>query len=201
MVFANVLQVDPPFRRAVNLLMYLVDYATRKSINAMRDGSYSEGQEQEMFDADENIREYWKRAFDYAKELRTAFSEHAAQVKREITRSKMSDVEWAKARQVSRTFNLERYTAGLGSQGLNAPSNVVVDAGLERASFSKDGTASGREKRWYYYGREVPGGHEVQAPYLNVSEAGSSPTKRRYNSERRSSSALMGGAGDFPEGN
>ena len=98
MVLANVLQVDPPFRRAVNLLMYLVDYATRKSINAMRDSSYLEGQEQEMFDADENIREYWKRAFDYAKELRTAFSEHAAQVKREITRSKMSDVKWAKAR-------------------------------------------------------------------------------------------------------
>ena len=70
----------------------------------------------------------------------------------------------------------------MGSQGLNAPSNVVVDAGLERASFSKDGNASGREKRWYYYGREVPGGHEVQTPWMNISEAGSSPTKRRRNS-------------------
>ena len=182
MIFANVLQVDPPFRRAVNLLMYLVDHATRKSINAMRDGNYTEGQEQEMFDASEDIRKYWKRAFDYAKELRTAFTEHAAQVKREIARSKMSEVELAKAREVSRTFNLQRYTSGLGSQGLNAPSNVVVDAGLERASFSKDSNASGREKRWYYYGREVPGGHEVQAPWMNISEAGSSPTKRRRNS-------------------
>jgi hypothetical protein len=57
-VLANVLQVDPPFRRAVNLLMYLVDYATCKSINAIRDSSYLEGQEQEMFDANENICEY-----------------------------------------------------------------------------------------------------------------------------------------------
>jgi hypothetical protein len=57
-VLANVLQVNPPFRRAVNLLMYLVNYATRKSINAIRDSSYLEGQEQEMFNANENIREY-----------------------------------------------------------------------------------------------------------------------------------------------
>ena len=64
---------------------------------------------------------------------------------------------------------------------MNAPSNVVVDAGLKRASFSKDGNASGREKRWYYYGREVPGDHEVVAPWLNVSESGS-PTKRRRGS-------------------
>ncbi|CAN9184393.1 unnamed protein product, partial [Alternaria alternata] len=50
--------VDPLFRRAVNLLMYLVDHATRKSINAIRDGNYTEGQEQEMFDASEDIRKY-----------------------------------------------------------------------------------------------------------------------------------------------
>ena len=55
MIFANVLQVDPLFRRAVNLLMYLVDHATRKSINAIRDGNYTEGQEQEMFNASEDI--------------------------------------------------------------------------------------------------------------------------------------------------
>jgi hypothetical protein len=78
MIFANVLQVDPLFRCAVNLLMYLVDHATRKSINAIRDGNYTEGQEQEMFDASEDIRKYWKRAFGYAKELCTAFTEHAA---------------------------------------------------------------------------------------------------------------------------
>ncbi len=57
-VLANVLQVDPPFCRAVNLLIYLINYATRKSINAIRDSSYLEGQEQEMFDADENICKY-----------------------------------------------------------------------------------------------------------------------------------------------
>ena len=57
-VLTNVLQVNPPFCRAVNLLMYLVNYATCKSINAIRDSSYLEGQEQEMFNANENIREY-----------------------------------------------------------------------------------------------------------------------------------------------
>jgi hypothetical protein len=71
---------------------------------------------------------------------------------------------------------------------LNALSCVVVDANLERSSFSKDRSATGREKRWYYYGREVPGDHEVVAPWLNVSESGS-PTKRR----RGSSDVLIDG--------
>lgn len=51
-----------------------------------------------MFNANKNICKYQKRAFDYAKELCTAFSKHAAQVKRKITRSKMSNVKQAKAR-------------------------------------------------------------------------------------------------------
>ena len=42
-VLTNVLQVNPPFRRAVNLLIYLVNYAAYKSINAIRDSSYLEG--------------------------------------------------------------------------------------------------------------------------------------------------------------
>ena len=57
-IFANVLQVNSLFRRAVNLLMYLIDHATRKSINAIRDGNYTEGQEQEMFNASEDICKY-----------------------------------------------------------------------------------------------------------------------------------------------
>jgi hypothetical protein len=165
------------------MMMFLVDHATRKSINALKDGGYNEGEEMEMFDASEDIRKYWKRAYDYAKELRTAFTEHTAQVKRDIAKSKLTEVEWAKAREASRNFNLQRFNAGLGSQGLNAPSCVVVDANLERASFSKDGNALGRKKRWYYYSREVPGDHEVMAPWRNVSEAGSSPTKRRHGSD------------------
>jgi hypothetical protein len=89
----------------------------------------------------------------------------------------MTEVEWAKAREASRNFNLQRFTAGLGSQGLNALSCVVVDANLERSSFSKDRSATGCKKRWYYYSRKVPGDYEVVAPWLNVSESGS-PTKR-----------------------
>jgi hypothetical protein len=38
--------------------MYLINYATYKSINAIRDSSYLEGQEQEMFNANKNICKY-----------------------------------------------------------------------------------------------------------------------------------------------
>jgi hypothetical protein len=64
---------------------------------------------------------------------------------------------------------------------LNALSYVVVDANLEKSSFSKDRSATSREKRWYYYSREVPGNYKVVAPWLNVSKS-SSPTKRRRGS-------------------
>jgi hypothetical protein len=43
-------QIDPPFRRAVNMLMFLVDYATRKSINAFKDSSYNNSEEIDMYD-------------------------------------------------------------------------------------------------------------------------------------------------------
>jgi hypothetical protein len=95
----------------------------------------------------------------------------------------MTEVEWAKAREASRNFNLQRFTASLGSQGLNAPSCVMVNANLERSSFSKDGSATSRKKRWYYYGREVPGDHEVVAPWLNVSKSGSLTKRRRGSSD------------------
>jgi hypothetical protein len=71
-------QVNPPFRRAVNILMFLVDYATRKSINAFKDGGYNNGEEMDMYDNYEDLQRYWTRAYDYAKELRTAFTEHTA---------------------------------------------------------------------------------------------------------------------------
>ena len=51
-----------------------------------------------MFNANKNIYKYQKQAFNYAKELNTAFSKYTAQVKRKITCSKMSNVKQAKAR-------------------------------------------------------------------------------------------------------
>jgi len=168
--------------------MYLVDYAIRKSIQAMAAGEFED--EEAMLASSSIIKSYWQRAFDYAVQLRVGFTEHAAQLKREIVRSKMSEAEWYKARQVSRNFNLERYSAGMGSQGLNAPANVVVDGALEASSFHRNGNATGREMRYYYYGPEVPPAHQVVAPYMSDS---GSPTKRR-----RASAHGAGDDNDMP---
>ena len=94
----------------------------------------------------------------------------------------MSKAKQAKARKVSYTFNLQRYTSSLGSQGLNAPSNIIVDASLKRALFSKNSNALGYKKRQYYYSYKVLGSYKVQAPQINISKASSSLTKRYYNS-------------------
>ena len=94
----------------------------------------------------------------------------------------MSKVKQAKARKVSYTFNFQRYTSSLGSESLNALSNVVVDASLKRALFSKDSNALGYKKRQYYYSRKVLGGYKVQALQINISKASSSLTKRCRNS-------------------
>ncbi|RYN60186.1 hypothetical protein AA0118_g6316 [Alternaria tenuissima] len=47
--------IDPPFRRAVNMLMFLVDHATRKSINAFKDGGYNDSEEMDMYDNHEDL--------------------------------------------------------------------------------------------------------------------------------------------------
>jgi hypothetical protein len=86
-------QVNPPFRRAVNMLMFLVDHATRKSINAFKNSSYNNSKEIDMYNNYKDLQRYWTRAYNYAKELRTAFTKHTAQVKREIAKSKMTKVK------------------------------------------------------------------------------------------------------------
>ena len=60
---------------------------------------------------------------------------------------------------------------GLGSQGRAAPVNVVVDPTLE-SLFRREGACTNREKRWFYYGRDIPSGEVIDAPWSN------SPTKR-----------------------
>ena len=71
--------------------MFLVDYATRKSINQMATGDWAD--EEALLEGNEDIIAYWRRAFDYAVKLRTGFNEHAAQLKREIARSKITKVK------------------------------------------------------------------------------------------------------------
>lgn len=58
---------------------------------------------------------------------------------------------------------------GLGSSGRAGPSNIVVDPNLE-AAFSKEGACSNRERRWYFYGAQVPAAEKVGNPF-------GSPTK------------------------
>jgi hypothetical protein len=43
---------------------------------------------------------------------------------------------------------------GIGSSGRAAPANIVVEQAC-KASFTKDGYASNRERRWYYYSATV----------------------------------------------
>jgi hypothetical protein len=42
-------QVNPLFRRSVNMLMFLVDYATCKSINAFKDSSYNNSKKIDIY--------------------------------------------------------------------------------------------------------------------------------------------------------
>jgi hypothetical protein len=57
--------------------------------------------------AEPAIQARWVRAFDYLKELAPAFAAMKAQIKRE--RSGMSEEDWEKQRQTSKTYNLERF--------------------------------------------------------------------------------------------
>jgi hypothetical protein len=69
---------------------------------------------------------------------------------------------------------------GIGSSGRAAPANVVVNQACE-ASFAKDGNASNRERRWYYYGATVPNAKLVGSPFQL------SPKKRRLEDRTRRS--------------
>ena len=159
------------------MLIFFINYATYKSINAFKDSSYNNSKEIDMYNNYKDLQRYQTRAYDYAKELGTAFTKHTAQIKREIAKSKITKVKQAKARKASCNFNLQRFTASLGSQGLNALSCVIVNANLERSSFSKDRSATSYKKRQYYYSYKVPSDYKVVALQLNVSKS-SSLTKR-----------------------
>jgi hypothetical protein len=51
-------QVNPPFRYAVNMLIFLVNYATRKSINAFKDSSYNNSKEIDMYNNYKDLQRY-----------------------------------------------------------------------------------------------------------------------------------------------
>ena len=107
-------QVNPPFRRAVNMLMFLVDYATYKSINAFKDSSYNNSKEIDIYNNYKDLQRYQTQAYNYAKELYTTFTKYTAQIKRKIAKSKITKVKQAKARKASYNFNFQRFTTSLG---------------------------------------------------------------------------------------
>ena len=107
-------QVNPLFRRAVNMLMFLVNYATCKSINAFKDSSYNNSKEIDMYNNYKDLQRYQTQAYNYAKELYTAFTKYTTQIKRKIAKSKITKVKQAKARKASYNFNFQRFTTSLG---------------------------------------------------------------------------------------
>lgn len=56
----------------------------------------------------ERVAEAWQQAFDYARELREAKTAFTTEQKRRVRDSGLTDAQYASARQVSGTMNLER---------------------------------------------------------------------------------------------
>ena len=75
--------------------------------------------------------------------------------------------------------------AAISTVGKKAPSNIVVNS-LVKEHFKKAGRAANAEKRWYYYGTDIPSATEAPlAAFGRLSVAGS-PTKGGRRSGRES---------------
>ncbi|KAF1828021.1 hypothetical protein BDW02DRAFT_603878 [Decorospora gaudefroyi] len=165
--------VSPEFRRAVNILVWLATYAHGKTLQAMSDPA-APGSLEELLSSEvgQPVFGHWDNVFNYAKLLREAFVDYPKSVAR--GRGGQSVEAYQQQRVASKEHNLKRYKLGLGSQGLNLPANVSVNTALER-NFEKGGSARNREKRFYFYGPDIPAADEVTAPYQTPS-----PTKRAF---------------------
>ena len=75
--------------------------------------------------------------------------------------------------------------AAISTVGKKAPSNIVVNS-LVKEHFKKAGRAANAEKRWYYYGTDIPSATEAPlAAFGRLSVAGS-PTKGGRRGRRES---------------
>jgi hypothetical protein len=63
---------------------------------------------------------------------------------------------------------------GLGTVGQKAPANVVVSVGAE-LHFTKDGMANNNERRYYYFGTDIPDADRVGSVFGQTP----SPTKKQ----------------------
>ncbi|KAF2829591.1 hypothetical protein CC86DRAFT_380274 [Ophiobolus disseminans] len=151
-------EISPEFRRAANILDFLVERALRKT------------NEQTVIASN---------SVDLADAMSVAIRGYSAEKKRLINESKLGEVGYQKARVASREHNIERYKAGLGTVGQKAALNVVVSGRCEQ-HFYKTGGSRNNERRWYYYSTDVPADDQV------ASLVTPSPSKRRLSDLTRS---------------
>ncbi|UPX16323.1 uncharacterized protein EKO05_0006731 [Ascochyta rabiei] len=173
-------EIDPVFRRAVNMLDFLIDRALRKT----NEETARQGDQATEDSVDNAVQSFWQTAYDYALGCRNGFVAYDAVVRRRVNKSGLSETEYAQARQVSWSHNLQRYIAAVGTVGAKLPNNVVIDAVLEE-HFQKTGRANEAEKRWYYYGTDLPS--SAQAPTAAFERISASPTKLTPGGRRRRS--------------
>ena len=100
------MQVPAHFRRAVNVLQYLIDRALSKTANAI---ALQPDEDVDVVIESEATIKYWQQAFDYSRLLREAFALYDQALKRDIKDSGLGATEYWKQRQASREHNMDRY--------------------------------------------------------------------------------------------
>ncbi|UPX16322.1 uncharacterized protein EKO05_0006731 [Ascochyta rabiei] len=98
-------EIDPVFRRAVNMLDFLIDRALRKT----NEETARQGDQATEDSVDNAVQSFWQTAYDYALGCRNGFVAYDAVVRRRVNKSGLSETEYAQARQVSWSHNLQRY--------------------------------------------------------------------------------------------
>ncbi|KAF2647071.1 hypothetical protein K491DRAFT_685814 [Lophiostoma macrostomum CBS 122681] len=173
-------QPEPQFRRAFNVLSWVIGYSERKD----KEGAN-----------DEDSAKHWNVVAVYAGLLQKAITSYTSYMKREIKDSGLEAGEYTLARQRSRDHNFLRYQNGMGSVGKCLPTNVVVDVKVE-SGLMQDGSCKNCEKRWYYLGTDIPSDRAVMSPMANrrqpaVGRASPlSPSRGLGSNSRRSSSGM-----------
>lgn len=71
------------------------------------------------------------------------------------------------------------WKAAIGTVGQKAPTNVVIDQVIEE-HFKKAGRAANAEKRWYYYGTDIPSAADAPAAPFQRLSMSESPTKKGF---------------------
>ncbi|UPX13409.1 uncharacterized protein EKO05_0003917 [Ascochyta rabiei] len=178
----------------------MLDFLIERALRKTNDETVAQGNQATDDDVIAQVQTYWQTAYDYAKACRDGFVAYDAVVRRRINKSGLSETEYAQACQVSWLHNLERYIAAVGTVGAKLPNNVVIDSTIED-HFQKTGGAHNAEKRWYYYGTDLPSAVQApSAPFERISLSASltKPTPggrcRRSPSYEMSPSEGRGGA-------